>query len=121
MFSVFSMLGVQNSIDGIEFISASEAKKILDSGEVDVLIDVRPVSQFGTARIPGAVNFPVLEMEKDPTQLEDYRDKMAILYCNTHNQSSHAARVMRAAGLENFKVMHGGIIDWHKKGYEVED
>ncbi len=121
MFNFFSFWVNPEPVDKFEFISAAEAKEILDAGMADVLIDVRPVSQFGMARIPGAVNFPVLEMEKNPAKLENYRDKKAVLYCNTQNQSSHAAEVMQKAGLENFKVISGGIIDWHKRGYEIEN
>lgn len=120
MFNVFSMLGFANPVEGVEFISALEAKEMMDGGEADILIDVRPVVQFGVARIPGAVNLPVLEMEKDMSNMEEYRDKKAILYCNTQNQSSHAARVMKSAGFKNFKVMQGGITDWHKLGYAIE-
>ncbi|VAX16670.1 hypothetical protein MNBD_NITROSPINAE01-1333 [hydrothermal vent metagenome] len=121
MLGLFSFWGNSKPVDKVEFISAAEAKEILDAGSADVLIDVRPVSQFGMARIPGAVNLPVLEMVKNPAKLEEYRNKKAVLYCNTQNQSSHAAEVMQKAGLENFKVISGGIIDWHKQGYEIDN
>ena len=46
-----------------EQITAEEAKKIMDSGEDYVLLDVREQDEFDSGHIPGSILIPYTEIE----------------------------------------------------------
>ena len=59
---------VEKAIAKVEAISAQEVRAGLDSGEVDLVIDVREPNEWSAGHIPGAINVPrgMLELRADP-------------------------------------------------------
>ncbi len=99
-----------------EIITAEDAKKIMDSGEELVILDVREQDEFDTGHIPGAILIPYTEIEnKAETMLPD-KDKQILVYCRSGRRSKIAAESLAKLGYTNIKEF-GGIIDWP---YEVE-
>ena len=97
-------------------ITQEEAKKIMDSGEDCVILDVREQDEFDEGHIPGAILLPYTEIEsKAETMLPD-KDKQILVYCRSGRRSKIAAEVLVKLGYTNIKEF-GGIIDWP---YEVE-
>ncbi len=96
-------------------ISQEEAKKIMDSGEECIILDVREQSEYDEGHIPGAIVIPHTEIEdKAPEMLPD-KDKLILVYCRSGRRSKIAAESLVKMGYTNVKEF-GGIIDWK---YEV--
>lgn len=91
-------------------ISADEAKKMMDAGDVTV-VDVRTEDEYAAAHIPGAVLVPVESIgETAPASLPD-ADAVLLVYCRSGNRSKTASE--KLAGLGYTKVYDfGGIQDW---------
>lgn len=99
-----------------EQITQEEAKKIMDSGEEYILLDVREQNEFDEGHIPGAILISYTEIdEKAEIMLKD-KDKLILVYCRSGRRSKIASESLAALGFTNVKEF-GGIVDWP---YEVE-
>ncbi len=99
-----------------DIITAEEAKKIMDSGEEYVLLDVREQDEFDEGHIAGAILIPYTEIENKAEEMLPDRDKQILVYCRSGRRSKIAAESLAKLGYTNIKEF-GGIIDWP---YEVE-
>ena len=96
-------------------ITAEEAKKIMDSGEDIVILDVREQEEYDAGHIPGAVLLPYTELEAKAEEILPDKDKQILVYCRSGRRSKIAAESLAKLGYTNIKEF-GGIIDWP---YEV--
>ena len=92
-------------------ISAEEAKKMMDSTQNYILLDVRTESEYKDKHIDGAILIPDYEI-KDRAESE-LPDKNAVIfvYCRSGNRSRSAANALVNMGYTNIYDI-GGIIDW---------
>ncbi len=99
-----------------EQITAEEAKKIMDSAEDLVILDVREQDEFDAGHIPGAILIPYTEIENKAEEMLLDKNKQILVYCRSGRRSKIAAESLAKLGYTNVKEF-GGIIDWP---YEVE-
>jgi rhodanese-related sulfurtransferase len=107
------------ALENITTISVSDAKALLDKGDV-IFLDVRTKSEYRSGHIPGAVNisrgFLEFMVGKD---LPD-KDATIVVYCKTGGRSCLATNTLVKMGYKNVKNMDGGWSAWMKAGYPVE-
>ena len=97
-------------------ISAQEAKKIMDTEEGYVILDVREQEEYDEKHIPGAIVIPYTQV---PTRAEEVltdKNQLILVYCRSGRRSKIAADALVELGYTNIKEF-GGILDWP---YEVE-
>ena len=97
-------------------ITAEEAKRIMDTEEGYIILDVRTQEEYDQGHIPGAI---VISHEEIPEKAEDVltdKDQLILVYCRSGRRSKIAAEALAELGYTNIKEF-GGIIDWP---YEVE-
>ena len=99
-----------------EQITAKEAKKIMDSGEENIILDAREQDEFDEGHIPKAILIPYTEIENKAEEMLPDKDKLILVYCRSGRRSKIAAESLAKIGYTNVKEF-GGIIDWP---YEVE-
>lgn len=99
-----------------EQITAEEAKKIIDSGEEHIILDVREQDEFDAGHIPGAILLPYTEIENKAEEMLHNKDKQILVYCRSGRRSKIVAEALVKLGYTNIKEF-GGIIDWP---YEIE-
>ncbi len=92
-------------------ISAKEAKKIMDSVEEYVILDVREQDEFNEGHIPGAMLLPYTNIPDQAEELLPDKKKTILVYCRSGRRSKLAADSLVALGYTNV-VEFGGIIDW---------
>lgn len=97
-------------------ITAEDAKKIMDSGEDFVILDVREQDEFDQGHIPGAILIPYTKIANKAEEMLPDKDKQILVYCRSGRRSKIAAESLAALGYTNVKEF-GGIMDWP---YEVE-
>ena len=59
-----------------------------------VVIDARDAKDFAKGHIDGAINVFVDEAESKLGELEQYKDKKVIVYCNSGNKSGKLAQFL---------------------------
>lgn len=97
-------------------ITPQEAKKIMDSDEEHIVLDVREQDEYDSGRIPNAILIPYTEIENKAEELLPHKDAQILVYCRSGRRSKIAAEALSKLGYTNVKEF-GGIIDW---AYEVE-
>ena len=99
-----------------EQITAEDAKKIMDSGEEHIILDVREQDEFNEGHIPGAILIPYTEIENKAEEILPDKDALILVYCRSGRRSKIASESLVNLGYTNVKEF-GGINDWP---YEVE-
>lgn len=79
-----------------------------------LLVDARDANDYASGHIDGAQNIFVDDMESKLSELEGYKDKQVVLYCNTGNKSGKAADILVKNGFKNVYNAEG------VKQYEYE-
>ena len=96
-------------------ISPEEAKKIMDTEEDIVILDVREQDEYDSGHIPGAVLLPYTEIEEKAEKMFPDKKQQILVYCRSGRRSKIASESLAKLGYTNIKEF-GGIIDWP---YEV--
>ena len=97
-------------------ITAEEAKRIIDSEEGYIILDVREQDEYDAGHIPGAIVIPHEEIAEKAEEVLTDKDQLILVYCRSGRRSKIAAEALVELGYTNIKEF-GGIIDWP---YEVE-
>ena len=121
---------VAQALETVEGISARSVREGLDSGEVDLVIDVREPNEWDAGHIPGAMNVPrgMLELRADPESpaadpaLSANRDARVIVYClkAPGARSLLAAQTLATMGYSNVAAMRGGFEEWRAEDLPAE-
>ena len=97
-------------------ITAEEAKRIMDTEEGYVILDVREQDEYDAGHIPGAILIPYTQIEEKANEMLTDKDQLILVYCRSGRRSKIAAEALVELGYTNIKEF-GGILDWP---YEVE-
>jgi rhodanese-related sulfurtransferase len=97
-------------------ITAEEAKRIMDSEEGYIILDVRTQEEYDQGHIPGATQISHEEIEEKAEEVLTDKDQLILVYCRSGRRSKLAAEALLELGYTNIKEF-GGIIDWP---YETE-
>ena len=92
-------------------ITPQEAKKIMDSDEEYIILDVREQYEFDHGHIAGSILIPYTEIENKAKEMLPDKDKLILVYCRSGRRSKIASKSLAKLGYTNIKEF-GGIIDW---------
>ncbi len=101
------------SESGVKTMTGEELVKKNAGKEKDnvLIIDVRSSEEYKAGHIQNAINIFVDDVEGKLNEIEDFKDKPVIVYCNTGNKSGQAAEILvkngfndvtNAAGVKDF-------------------
>lgn len=94
-------------------ISMEEGRKIIESENDYIILDVRTKEEYDDGHIPGAINVANEDISTSMQSIEQLPDKKQkiLVYCRSGNRSKQAAKKLAALGYSNV-VEFGGIIEW---------
>ena len=118
------MAGSNSSKDAevVQINNPLKAKQMVDAGEY-IIIDVRWPEIYVEGHIPGAVNFPLEDIETGKQALQKLiqpEDKI-LAYCAgvTCSDSHTFAEHLIEMGFVHVAVYAGGFSEWQEMGFEV--
>lgn len=97
-------------------ITQEEAKKLMDTQQDYIILDVRTQTEFDEKHIPGAILIPHDEIEERADKELTDKDQLILVYCRSGNRSKKASEVLEKLGYTYIREF-GGINDWP---YETE-
>ena len=97
-------------------ITAEKAKRIMDSEESYIILDVRTQEEYDEGHIPGAIVISYEEIEEKAEEVLTDKDQLILVYCRSGRRSKLASEDLVKLGYTNIKEF-GGFIDWP---YDVE-
>ena len=104
-------------VDSSKSVTMDQFKEIINHKDTTIVIlDVRTEEEVNgpLAKINGAINIPLQELDKRINELEKYKDKEILVVCRTQNRSSKAAEFLTSKDY-NAKNVIGGMQEYYKK------
>ncbi len=100
-------------------VTAVEFKKIMDSGQEFVLVDVRTKDEFIAAHLPGAININrgLIEWVL-PGKIKDTDTKIYV-YCRTGARSAFVTQRLLEIGYTDVTNIYDAFKGWVVAGYPV--
>lgn len=93
----------------IKYLSKSEAEKMVKDTRNTLLIDVRNRAEYLQYHLEYAINIPMVELYEHLKELESYKEKDIIIYCQKGNRSKQVAQQLRALGYKRLYVIASGL------------
>lgn len=84
-----------------------------------LVVDVRPMADFGKGHIVGAKNIPLNSLKDQLGQLEKHKDRTIVVSCRSGNQSQAACKMLRNAGFSKVFNLRGGMMGWQSANLPV--
>jgi rhodanese-related sulfurtransferase len=80
------------------------------------LLDVRTAGEYESAHIPGAYNVPLATLGEHSREIRAAVADPLVLVCQSGQRAGKAEAALRAVGLENVRVLDGGMTAWAAAG-----
>jgi rhodanese-related sulfurtransferase len=101
-----------------EKVSLLQATQLINQGKV-VLVDVRDAEEFAQGSIRDAKNIPLNALAERAGELEKWKAKTVIAFCQTGVRSSKATSLLKKAGYNEVYSLDGGLTAWRTQGLPV--
>ena len=92
----------------------------LNAAQAPPLIDVRSPEEYRSGHIPGAINIPLQDFQRRFAELDGYRDREVVLYCETGARADYGGRWLNSQGFEELRFLDGHMGAWRKAGLPTE-
>lgn len=98
-------------------VGPDEAHRVLEDEGVGQLVDVRENSEVSAVRVDGALNLPLSRLKSLAGRID--RRRPVFLLCRSGARAAQAASQLRALGVEDVRVVEGGLDAWTAAGKPV--
>lgn len=100
-------------------IDAESAKALMERGERVEPLDLRPVTEWKSGRLPHARSLPLREL---PDRIDEVpRVGIVVLYCACpRDELFRAYQFLRGRRHTNVYVLEGDLQAWQQRGYALE-
>jgi len=107
------------TMEGQPAVSAKNFKKVIESDNEFVLLDVRSEAEFSAAHLPGALNIERGRMEWIVPNIIKKTDRTIYVYCQDGRRSGFATERLIEMGYTNAINITDGFEAWVTAGYYV--
>ena len=94
-------------------ISIEESKKLINEGNVTLILDVRNEDEFAKGHLKNAIQIPVKELKENLSDIEKFKDELVLVYCRSGKRSAEAVDILKENGFKNLVHMKDGISKWN--------
>jgi len=115
----FAVLGMlifteyQRFFSGIPSLSPYAATQLLNDGTA-LFMDVRDEKEFKTGHIKGARSVPVNDLQKQLHEIEKFKEKDVVVYCDNGMRTSRITGKLKKQGFTKLNTLAGGLASWEK-------
>ena len=85
-----------------------------------VLLDVREPAEYGSGRLPHAINVPLSQLASRGPELGKLTGRPVIVYCERGGRSRNAGAALAKQGFTDIYNLSGGFRAWKDAGLPVE-
>ena len=110
---------INRRLSGAAEVGALEAVQLLNRKDA-IMIDVREPAEFNAGHAPNARNIPLAQLDKRIGELEKFKNRPAVVICQTGGKSHTATALLKKAGFAEVVVLAGGIVAWQQANMPVE-
>lgn len=98
--------------------TVQEVRRRQLAGDDMLLVDLRDRRELDSGLIPGAMRLHLGELMKRSSELP--ADRELVLFCGSGYRGGIAASMLRNSGINNVRIMLGGVVSWVANGYPLE-
>jgi len=102
----------QRFFSGVPSLSPYAATQLLN--DAALFIDVRDEKEFKAGHIKGARSLPVNQVDKQLHDIEKYKEKDVVVYCDNGMRTSRVTGKLKKQGFTNVHTIAGGLTNWQK-------
>ena len=110
---------INRRLSGAAEVGALEAVQLLNRKDA-IIVDVREPAEFNAGHAPNARNIPLAQLDKRIGELEKFKNRPAVVICQTGGKSHAATALLKKAGFAEVVVLAGGIGAWQQANMPVE-
>jgi rhodanese-related sulfurtransferase len=103
----------------IKSVTAQDAKKMIDGGNVMVL-DVRELDEYEAEHIPNAVHIPRGLLEFQIASKAPMKDATIVTYCLKGGRGALSAQTLKVLGYTKVYNLTGGFVAWQAAKFPTE-
>ena len=94
-------------------LSPFEATQKMNTGEA-IFLDVRDDSEFKSGHLLNARNMPVSKLDERMHEIEKYKEKDVVVYCDSGMRGTRAIAKLKKNGFTRLFSLAGGLVAWEK-------
>ena len=110
---------VNRRLSGVPEVGALQAVQLLNRSDA-LIIDVREPAEFSAGHAPNARNIPLAQFDKRIGELEKFKNRPAVVVCQTGSRAHAATALLKKAGFAQVVVLAGGIGAWQQANMPIE-
>lgn len=95
-------------------ISQDALLEQLRNGENPVILDVRTPREYQQGHVPGAVNLPYQQIGRRLAELQEFKDREVVVYCEVGPRSRVAQSMLQQAGFTDVRHLAGDMAGWRR-------
>jgi len=99
-------------------LSPLEATLLINREDAAV-VDVRALGDFEKGHLPNSRSLPLVDFDRRIGELDKFRGKPLIFYCDNGSSAAKAIAAVKKAGFEKLYSLRGGLYEWEKAGQPV--
>ncbi len=121
----FSLLGMiiyteyQRIAGGTAPLSPLALTRLMNEDADTLVLDVRGESEFEQGHILNARNFPVNKLDQRLHEIEKFKDRNVVIYCESGMRANRAAARLKREGFGKLHNLVGGMVAWEKANLPV--
>ncbi|MBW9171258.1 rhodanese-like domain-containing protein [Clostridium estertheticum] len=96
----------------VKNVSAKEAYNLIKDDKEVVILDVRSKEEYDSGHIPGAKLVPVQVLGSMIDELDKYKEKKVLVYCESGRRSPIAVDTLADNDFKNIYHLSRGIASW---------
>lgn len=101
-------------------VAPDELEAVIAEPDGPVLLDVRTQEEWEAGRVPGALHIPIQELPERLAELEPWRERGVVAYCERGPRAERSLDVLRDAGFEKIGILDGSMSRWREEGRPIE-
>ena len=107
-----------DSVSGIKSILPAELTRMMNHQNAAV-VDLRSQSDYKNGHIINSMNIPMADIQTRKDELNKFKDRPLIFYCQAGMDSGRAIRGFRHEGFSELYLLKGGLQAWKNASMPV--
>lgn len=104
-----------NMVMGIRQIEPMDLTRRINREDA-LVVDIRDTAEFEQGHILNAINIPEKEFAERKQELEKYRKRPVVVYCQNGAASSRVVRLLKMDSFPDINALKGGLAMWQRAG-----
>ena len=114
------MLFCSNILAEVELIDSQELKKRIENSKEElILLDVRTLEEYQSGHIKNSINIPHDQLILNINVLDQYRNQPIVVFCRSGRRAQLVIETLIENKFDQIVDLEGDILAWKTSGFPV--